>query len=147
MHVVQVDLRHIDEARGTNVVELGVDLSEFYTSVEWDILEVPAVRYSHCNKIPSTLLQLNERKTCMQRQLCNTLTTNCQIIGKIRILGSMLEERDLNASAKSPLPRGGDAARRPAPASGAASTYILSMDAARRHRFVSLTHSILFILL
>ncbi|KAJ0179071.1 hypothetical protein K1T71_005846 [Dendrolimus kikuchii] len=37
-----VDLRHIDEARGTNVVELGVDLSEFYTSVEWDILEVPA---------------------------------------------------------------------------------------------------------
>lgn len=40
----QVDLRHIDEARGTNVVELGVDLSEFYTSVEWDILEVPAVR-------------------------------------------------------------------------------------------------------
>lgn len=40
----QVDLRHIDEARGTNIVELGVDLSEFYTSVEWDILEVPAVR-------------------------------------------------------------------------------------------------------
>lgn len=41
---VQVDLRHIDEVSGTNVVELGVDLSEFYTSVEWDILEVPAVR-------------------------------------------------------------------------------------------------------
>lgn len=40
----KVDLRHIDEARGTNIVELGVDLSEFYTSVEWDILEVPAVR-------------------------------------------------------------------------------------------------------
>lgn len=44
--VAQVDLRHIDEARGTNVVELGVDLSEFYTSVEWDILEVPAIRYA-----------------------------------------------------------------------------------------------------
>ena len=29
---------------GTNIVEVGVDLSEFYTSVEWDILEVPAVR-------------------------------------------------------------------------------------------------------
>jgi nicotinic acetylcholine receptor len=27
-----------------NVVEMGVDLSEFYMSVEWDILEVPAVR-------------------------------------------------------------------------------------------------------
>lgn len=40
----QVDLRHIDEVNDTNVVEVGVDLSEFYTSVEWDILEVPAVR-------------------------------------------------------------------------------------------------------
>ncbi|CAG9802119.1 unnamed protein product [Chironomus riparius] len=40
----QVDLRHIDELNGTNIVEVGVDLSEFYTSVEWDILEVPAVR-------------------------------------------------------------------------------------------------------
>ncbi|KAJ8733584.1 hypothetical protein PYW08_001882 [Mythimna loreyi] len=50
----QVDLRHIDEAHGTNVVELGVDLSEFYTSVEWDILEVPAVRnekfYTCCDE-------------------------------------------------------------------------------------------------
>lgn len=43
--VIQVDLRHIDELNGTNIVEVGVDLSEFYTSVEWDILEVPAVRY------------------------------------------------------------------------------------------------------
>lgn len=42
--IVQVDLRHIDERNGTNVVEVGVDLSNFYKSVEWDILEVPAVR-------------------------------------------------------------------------------------------------------
>lgn len=40
----QVDLRHMDEKAGSNVVEVGVDLSEFYMSVEWDILEVPAVR-------------------------------------------------------------------------------------------------------
>ncbi|XP_012276461.1 acetylcholine receptor subunit alpha-like [Orussus abietinus] len=50
----QVDLRHIDEIRGSNVVEIGVDLSEFYTSVEWDILEVPAVRnekfYTCCDE-------------------------------------------------------------------------------------------------
>ncbi|XP_043666637.1 acetylcholine receptor subunit alpha-like isoform X2 [Vespula pensylvanica] len=50
----QVDLRHIDEIHGSNVVNLGVDLSEFYTSVEWDILEVPAVRnekfYTCCNE-------------------------------------------------------------------------------------------------
>lgn len=40
----QVDLRHMDEQAGSNVVNVGVDLSEFYMSVEWDILEVPAVR-------------------------------------------------------------------------------------------------------
>lgn len=44
LSILQVDLRHIDEVKGSNVVEIGVDLSEFYTSVEWDILEVPAVR-------------------------------------------------------------------------------------------------------
>lgn len=43
--LVQVDLRHMDEQAGSNVVSVGVDLSEFYMSVEWDILEVPAVRY------------------------------------------------------------------------------------------------------
>ncbi|CAG0880824.1 unnamed protein product [Cyprideis torosa] len=43
----QVDLRHIDEdkLKGSPIVEVGVDLSEFYMSVEWDILEVPAVRH------------------------------------------------------------------------------------------------------
>ncbi|XP_044731605.1 acetylcholine receptor subunit alpha-like [Chrysoperla carnea] len=50
----QVDLRHIDEVKGTNIVEIGVDLSEFYASVEWDILEVPAVRnekfYTCCDE-------------------------------------------------------------------------------------------------
>nr|CAD7407154.1 unnamed protein product [Timema poppensis] len=50
----QVDLRHIDEVKDTNIVEIGVDLSEFYTSVEWDILEVPAVRnekfYTCCDE-------------------------------------------------------------------------------------------------
>ncbi|XP_058982839.1 acetylcholine receptor subunit alpha-like isoform X4 [Musca domestica] len=39
----KVDLRHMDEQLGSNVVDVGVDLSEFYMSVEWDILEVPAV--------------------------------------------------------------------------------------------------------
>ncbi|KAL6259507.1 hypothetical protein P5V15_009425, partial [Pogonomyrmex californicus] len=41
-----VDLRHMDEKLGSNVVDVGVDLSEFYMSVEWDILEVPAVTLS-----------------------------------------------------------------------------------------------------
>ncbi|XP_026840210.1 acetylcholine receptor subunit alpha-like isoform X4 [Drosophila persimilis] len=52
--VEQVDLRHMDEQLGSNVVDVGVDLSEFYMSVEWDILEVPAVRnekfYTCCDE-------------------------------------------------------------------------------------------------
>jgi len=50
----QVDLRHMCEIDGSNVVALGIDLSEFYMSVEWDILEVPAVRnekfYTCCDE-------------------------------------------------------------------------------------------------
>ncbi|XP_076322511.1 acetylcholine receptor subunit alpha-like [Tachypleus tridentatus] len=41
----KVDLRHKEEVQGTNRVEIGIDLSEFYLSVEWDVLEVPAVRH------------------------------------------------------------------------------------------------------
>ena len=44
IYFFQVDLRHMCEVEGSNVVDLGIDLSEFYMSVEWDILEVPAVR-------------------------------------------------------------------------------------------------------
>ncbi|CAG7672464.1 unnamed protein product [Allacma fusca] len=50
----KVDLRHLEEVEGSNVVLYGVDLSEFYPSVEWDILEVPAVRnekfYTCCDE-------------------------------------------------------------------------------------------------
>ncbi|XP_039432340.1 acetylcholine receptor subunit alpha-like isoform X3 [Culex pipiens pallens] len=50
----KVDLRHMDEQTGSNIVNVGVDLSEFYMSVEWDILEVPAVRnekfYTCCDE-------------------------------------------------------------------------------------------------
>ena len=41
-------------SQGTNVVNIGVDLSEFYMSVEWDILAVPAIRnvkfYTCCDE-------------------------------------------------------------------------------------------------
>jgi nicotinic acetylcholine receptor len=40
----QVDLRHQEEEKGNAVVNVGVDLTEFYMSVEWDILAVPAIR-------------------------------------------------------------------------------------------------------
>ena len=51
---LQVDLRHQEEEQGTNIVNIGVDLSEFYMSVEWDILAVPAIRnvkyYTCCDE-------------------------------------------------------------------------------------------------
>ena len=34
----------MNQEAGNNVVELGIDLSEFYLSVEWDILDVPATK-------------------------------------------------------------------------------------------------------
>lgn len=47
-----VDLKHLHEISGTNKVEIGIDLHEFYLSVEWDIMAVPAIRnekfYSCC---------------------------------------------------------------------------------------------------
>jgi len=41
---LQVDLKHMDQLSGSNIVKVGIDLSEFYLSVEWDILAVPATR-------------------------------------------------------------------------------------------------------
>jgi nicotinic acetylcholine receptor len=53
-HLLKVDLRHQEEEKGSNVVNIGVDLSEFYMSVEWDILAVPATRnvkfYTCCDE-------------------------------------------------------------------------------------------------
>ena len=44
MLLFQVDLRHKDEVKDLAVVDFGIDLTEFYQSVEWDILSVPAQR-------------------------------------------------------------------------------------------------------
>ncbi|XP_067005952.1 acetylcholine receptor subunit beta-like 2 isoform X2 [Anabrus simplex] len=41
---IQVDLKHMKQEPGSNLVKVGIDLSEFYLSVEWDILDVPARR-------------------------------------------------------------------------------------------------------
>lgn len=51
----QVDLKHMDQVAGSNIVKVGIDLSEFYLSVEWDILAVPASRneeYDPCCSEP-----------------------------------------------------------------------------------------------
>ena len=39
-----VDLIHLNEGNGTDLLEYGIDLSEFYLNVEWDIMRVPALR-------------------------------------------------------------------------------------------------------
>ena len=39
-----MDLRHQEEEEDDPVVTIGVDLSDFYMNVEWDILAVPAIR-------------------------------------------------------------------------------------------------------
>ncbi|KAG8188793.1 hypothetical protein JTE90_009186 [Oedothorax gibbosus] len=48
----QVDLKHLQEIPDKEIVPIGMDLSEFYLSVEWDIMAVPAHRrvrhYSCC---------------------------------------------------------------------------------------------------
>lgn len=40
-----MDIRHKDQLPDNNTVEAGVDLSEFYHSVEWNILKAPATRH------------------------------------------------------------------------------------------------------
>ena len=47
----QVDLKHIDQEKGSNVVDVGIDLKEYYLSVEWDILAVPATRWLKLGKL------------------------------------------------------------------------------------------------
>ena len=44
--VSQVDLRHVEEEPPDDRVKIGVDLTDFYLSVEWDILDVPAIRWA-----------------------------------------------------------------------------------------------------
>ena len=39
-----MDLQHRDQRVGSNVVDPGIDLQEYYISTEWDILKVPAIR-------------------------------------------------------------------------------------------------------
>ena len=48
--VFQVDVIHMYAEPGNQTVAYGMDLSEYYLNVEWDILRVPAER--HVKKYP-----------------------------------------------------------------------------------------------
>ncbi|XP_033180735.1 acetylcholine receptor subunit alpha-like 1 isoform X1 [Bombus impatiens] len=39
-----VDLRHLAQTEDSNQIEVGIDLTDYYISVEWDIIKVPAER-------------------------------------------------------------------------------------------------------
>ncbi|NP_001234885.1 nicotinic acetylcholine receptor alpha 2 subunit precursor [Nasonia vitripennis] len=41
----QIDLKHVNQKVGDDQVPVGIDLREYYPSVEWDILGVPAERH------------------------------------------------------------------------------------------------------
>ncbi len=41
----QVDLEHINAEPGNDTVFYGMDLSEYYLNVEWDVMSVPAERH------------------------------------------------------------------------------------------------------
>jgi nicotinic acetylcholine receptor len=49
-----VDLRHIAQSADSDTIDVGIDLQDYYLSVEWDIMRVPAVRnekfYSCCEE-------------------------------------------------------------------------------------------------
>jgi nicotinic acetylcholine receptor len=65
----EVDLRHVLQPEGSKVVPVGIDMSEFYKSVEWDILLVPVTyneEYYDCCPEPYPDLTFNitmRRKT------------------------------------------------------------------------------------
>lgn len=52
-----VDLRHINQKKGTNTIPMGMDLQEYYISTEWDLMQAWAVRhekYYPCCEEPYT---------------------------------------------------------------------------------------------
>jgi len=78
----QVDLRHIHEVNDTPIVDIGMDLSDFYLSVEWDIMSVPAIRrikyYSCC---PEPYLDITFNITLRRKTLFYTVNLIIPVIG------------------------------------------------------------------
>ncbi|XP_068084467.1 acetylcholine receptor subunit alpha-like 1 [Anabrus simplex] len=62
-----VDLRHIAQSADSNEIDMGIDLQDYYLSVEWDIMRVPAVRnekfYSCCEEpYPDIIFNITLRR-------------------------------------------------------------------------------------
>ncbi|XP_073978187.1 nicotinic acetylcholine receptor alpha1 [Rhodnius prolixus] len=62
-----VDLRHMLQTPDSHTIDVGIDLQDFYLSVEWDIMRVPAVRnekfYSCCEEpYPDIIFNITLRR-------------------------------------------------------------------------------------
>ncbi|XP_065156853.1 LOW QUALITY PROTEIN: acetylcholine receptor subunit alpha-like 1 [Atheta coriaria] len=62
-----VDLRHLSQTKDSNDIDVGIDLQDYYISVEWDIMRVPAVRnekfYSCCEEpYPDIIFNITLRR-------------------------------------------------------------------------------------
>ena len=83
------------EVENSNIVPLGIDLSEFYMSVEWDILEVPAVRYVNHNLFIISFQLINVLRLIFSLPQCIFSHTNIMkaFLAKIEILDVILREQ------------------------------------------------------
>lgn len=64
---LQVDLKHILQGPDSDKIDIGIDLQDYYLSVEWDIMKVPAVRnekfYSCCEEpYPDIIFNITLRR-------------------------------------------------------------------------------------
>lgn len=62
-----MDLRHLSQVQDSNKIDVGIDLQDYYISVEWDIMKVPAVRnekfYSCCEEpYPDIIFNITLRR-------------------------------------------------------------------------------------
>uniref|UniRef100_A0AAU6PBG8 Nicotinic acetylcholine receptor alpha1 n=1 Tax=Protohermes xanthodes TaxID=1452977 RepID=A0AAU6PBG8_9NEOP len=62
-----VDLRHLSQSPDSDNIDMGIDLQDYYISVEWDIMRVPAVRnekfYSCCEEpYPDIIFNITLRR-------------------------------------------------------------------------------------
>lgn len=65
--IFQIDLRHLLQSPDSDVIDIGIDLQDYYISVEWEILKVPAVRnekyYSCCEEpYPDIIFNITIRR-------------------------------------------------------------------------------------
>ncbi|KPM03606.1 acetylcholine receptor subunit alpha-like protein 1-like protein 2, partial [Sarcoptes scabiei] len=79
---VKLDLIHLAEVNGTDLIEVGIDLSEFYLNVEWDIMKVPALRkvikYTCC---PQVYIDITYNITLRRKTLFYTINLIIPCVG------------------------------------------------------------------